>query len=130
MNTDQKYDAPASGATASQPIEPAATTPGQTPSTAEDQPTVETVPFEPAFVNLPVYLAIHGRDDNNYGASQVWVLMDALSVYHEHVSNRPKCDDNETTVLEIDELKENLLGIMYTRLSESSEILHKIKYNQ
>lgn len=105
-----------------------ADSPDQTFPTAESQPEVEAIPFEPGFVNLLVHLKIHGRDDWNGGGSELSVLMAALTAYKEKVSDCPECEDNDLTLELIDELQVSFLDVMYTRLSESSEILHRQKY--
>ena len=129
MNTGQKYGTPASGATAPHSIEPAVNTPGQTPPTDDPQPAGEAIPFEPAFINFPVYLHVDGRDDaDNYGASQLSMLMEALRGYRETISGHFKCDDTTLALQLIDELEESLLDAMFNRLSESSTILHKQRY--
>lgn len=98
---------------------------GNTGSTAAD---CNALPFEPGFINVPVGLAINGRNADNHGASQVDVLISALAAYKDQVTDWQTAADRESVLLLIDELKESVLDAMYNRLSETSAILHRQKH--
>jgi hypothetical protein len=110
--------------------------PGKEESTMTNQPLLSeeqsgetSIPFEPGFLNIPIYVAVHDRNENDLGASQIEVFFSALFAYRRHVkANHLAGQDKETTLVLIDELLDTALGEVYTRLSESAAILHSLKH--
>jgi hypothetical protein len=99
------------------------------PLLSEEQSGDMSIPFNPSYLNIPIYVAVHDRNENDMGASQIEVFFSALFAYRRLVkANHLAGQDKETTLVLIDELLDTALGEVYTRLSESAAILHSIKH--
>lgn len=109
------------------PNPPMANTQAQTTPAADNRPS-HTISFDPAYINVPIYLRVEGKEDGRVEVSQLDVLLAALTVYEKSV--RQWTGDKELTLDLIDEVRDTILDRIYSRLSESASILHNIKHNQ
>ncbi|GAB3726650.1 hypothetical protein [Spirosoma lituiforme] len=131
MNTEQNYVGKGDSTTFNEPTAtpnpPMANTQAQTTPAADNRPS-HSIPFDPAYINVPIYLHVEGKEDGRVEVSQLDVLLSALTVYEKTV--RQWTGDTELTLDLIDELRDTILDRMYSRLSESASILHNIKHDQ
>ncbi|AKD54026.1 hypothetical protein [Spirosoma radiotolerans] len=131
MNTEQNYVGKGDSTTSTEPTATpnpsVANTLAQTTPAADNRPML-TIPFDPAYINVPVYLRAEGKEDGHVEVSQLDVLLAALTIYEKSV--REWKGDKELTLDLIDEVRDTILDRIYNRLSESASILHSIKHNQ
>lgn len=130
MNTEQNYVGKGDSTTSTEPTAtpnpPVANTQAQASLTADNRP-LPTIPFEPAFINVPIYLRVEGKEEGRVEVSQIDVLLSALTAYERSV--RKWTGDNELTLDLIDEMRDTILDRIYNRLFESASILHNAKHN-
>ena len=103
-----------------------ANTLAQTTPAADNRP-MPTIPFDPAYINVPIYLHVEGKKEGRVEVSQLDVLLAALTAYEKTV--RQWTGDTELTLDLIDEVRDTILDRIYGRLSESASILHNVKHS-
>lgn len=131
MNTEQNYVGKGDSTTSTEPTATpnpsVANTQAQTTPAADNRPS-HSIPFDPAFINVPIYLRVESKEEGHVEVSQLDVLLAALTAYEKTV--RQWGGDTELTLDLIDEVRDTILDRMYSRLSESASILHNIKHNR
>ncbi len=135
MNTEQNYVGKGSNANTLPPTAQNAAQPSQPADYRQLNRACQTlaskIPFEPAYIELPVSLQWHGQDEDCFGSSNLSILYEALVQHKKRIESiMIDCKDKQVDLELIDELINNLHITVFTRFAAYADLLHKIKYSQ